>query len=97
MREVIRRKMDDAIIRRTVLSRGADEAERQVGIDASFEREPGLEETQQEHLPLLCDLIREHRAMVQERQEQQRAAHRSFRMTMYQWGRRALVRTEGDV
>jgi hypothetical protein len=56
--------------------------------EASAERDPGVEETQQEHLPLLGDLEREHRAMVQERDDEQRAAQNSFRMTMYRWGLR---------
>lgn len=64
--------------------------------DASSERDPDLAETQQEHLPLEADLVREHRAMVQERIQQQRQYDASFRMTMYQWGRRALGRTEGE-
>jgi hypothetical protein len=34
---------------------------------------------------------------VQERIQQQRQYDSSFRMTMYQWGRRALGRTEGEV
>jgi hypothetical protein len=92
MRELIRRAMAEAVIRKTLLSESA-EIDRQLGIDASSEREPGLEETQQEHLPLLNDLIREHRAMLEERRLQQRAHDASFRMTMYQWGRRALGHT----
>lgn len=63
---------------------------------ASAEREPSLHELQSEDLPPLNDLIREHSAMVQERIQQQRQYDSSFCMTMYQWGRRALGRTEGE-
>lgn len=91
MREVIRRAMAEADIRRKM----TDEIDLRAGIDASFEREPGLEEAQREHLPLLEELTREYNAMVRERREAQRAEHTSFRMTMYQWGIRALGRSPG--
>lgn len=91
MRELIRNKMAEAMVRQT-----ENELEHQIGIDASFEREPGLAETQQEHLPLLGDLIREHRAMVEERHLQESEQQSSFRMTMYQWGLRTWGRERGE-
>jgi hypothetical protein len=76
-----------------ITAQDVHQAERAV----AMERGPNYKLVLDESLPPLHELIAEHTAMVQERHNQQREYESSFRMTMYQWGRRALVRSEGDL